>query len=63
MHENSDNAQFFLVDHVGRFYGVMMARAESRNPFIDKMWSTREWFNAIGPAKECMPQDTFIDLY
>ena len=50
-------------DHVCRLYGVMMARMLSGNISIDKMYSIRKLFDAIGPVKECLPQDAFKDLH
>ena len=51
------------MDHVARFYGVMMARIWSNNFSIDNMWSVREILDAVPCVKEWLPQDAYKGLY
>ncbi|KAL7536120.1 hypothetical protein ACHAXR_006945 [Thalassiosira sp. AJA248-18] len=51
------------ADHVAHFYGCHMARMLRGFPSIEETWCTREALDAIGPVKESMPKDAYIDLY
>ena len=51
-----------LTHHVCRLYGVKIANMLCGNRSISQMYSTIEYFHAVGPVKESVPQDAFKDL-
>ena len=48
--------------HVCRLYGIKMTNMLCGNRSIQPMYSTTEYFDAVGPVKENMPQDSLKDL-
>ena len=50
-------------DHVHCFFGCQMGRMLRGFPSIEATWSTRESLSAIGPVKESMPKDAYLDIY
>ncbi|KAL7525437.1 hypothetical protein ACHAXR_001005, partial [Thalassiosira sp. AJA248-18] len=60
---NPSQGNTIQADHVARFYGCHMAQMLRGFPSIEETWSTREALDAIGPVKESMPKDAYIDMY
>ena len=44
------------ADHVCRFYGCTLARAQTGNNSINEIWSTRNVLKSVASIKESMPQ-------
>ena len=48
--------------HVARYYGCCLARMLHGNPSIERMYSSRNTFDAVEVIKNCMPQDAMKEL-
>ena len=59
---DSENPICILPHHVSRLYGVKIANMLCGNRSIDQMYSTTEYFDAVGSVKESVPQDASKDL-
>ena len=57
-----DNGKRIERDHVARFYGVVLGKMFSGGKSVVQMYDSREWFNAVAPVQESMPQDALKDL-
>ena len=57
-----ENPAPILPHHVCRLYGIKMANMLYGNISICNMYSTAEYFDAVGSVKESMPQDSLKDL-
>ena len=56
------NLVHILPHHVCCLYCIYITNLLRDSTSIDKMYSTKEYFDAVGLVKESMPQDSFKDL-
>ena len=56
-----ENPICILPHHVSLLYGVKIANILCGNRSINQMYSTAEYFDAVGPMKESVPQDELKD--
>jgi hypothetical protein len=50
------------ADHVARFYGSCLAKMLMGNRSINKIFCSREYFNAVPPIQASMPKNALEDL-